>query len=226
MGSLSGFEIVLLEDSGEISARIRKLLEQEGAIIVEARTARSGIAACAEVYPHLVLCDLGMIGHGGFHFICEIKKHHALRAVPVLALSAPGDKAGILRGMQLGAADCLLKPLNAQLLMQKAARLLANTPYPGRGFGASDRPRASLTVPAEIVRAGEGGLAVEAPVALGREADVKLDSPLLAQFGLQDALLRTADAPALPCENGSYVNDLNLLGLDPRVAKAMRGIAP
>src|SRR5438128_1179360 len=105
MGSLSGFEIVLLEDSAELALQIRKILEADGALVTEARTARSGVAACVETYPHLVISDLSLIGHGGFQFLVEAKKLADIRRIPVLALGSPDDKQGILRAMRLGATD-------------------------------------------------------------------------------------------------------------------------
>jgi CheY-like chemotaxis protein len=222
MGTLHGFEILLIEDAADLGSQIRRVLETHGATVSEARTARSGLVASIEVFPHLIVCDLGLVGAGGFQFLTELKRTPELAKVPVLALSGSGDKASILRAMSLGASSCLLKPVQANMLIQRVEKLLSDSAFGKMSFTVPERRHAQVTVPMEIIRVGEGGFTIEAPVSLGPELAVRLDSPLLQQLGCADVITRTTAQSARPVEEGGFINEINLLGVAPKVAKAIR----
>lgn len=222
MGLFRGKEILLLEDAGDLLLQIRQVLEADGALVEDTKTARSGLAAANETLPHLIIVDLNLVGAAAVQFLTEVKKLPRLAKIPVLVLGKAREKEAILRATQLGAADCLLKPFNATLLIDKVEKLLTTNPYPTRRFGELERPQIRLTVPAEIVNVDEGGFLIEAPVMLGRETEIKLDAPLLEQLGCANATTRSTTRAPRPAAQGGYVNEINLLGIGPKVAKAIR----
>src|SRR4051794_33503132 len=120
MGSLLGTEILLIEDATELTKLYRRVLEADGATVHEASTAKSGIVAASELYPHLIVCDLGLMGHGAFQFLAALKKAQPLARIPLLTLSQATEKADILRARALGVEECLLKPFQASQLTARA----------------------------------------------------------------------------------------------------------
>jgi len=222
MALFRGKEILLLEDAAELLLQVRQVLEADGALIEDTRTVRSGLAAAHEMLPHLVIVDLNLVGSGGIQFLTEAKKLPRLAKIPILVLGKAREKDLILRATQLGAADCLLKPFSATLLIDKVEKLLTYNPYQLKRFAENERPRVRLTVPAEIVNVDEGGFLIEAPVMLGRESEIKLDAPLLDQLGCSNATTRSTTRAPRPAAQGGYVNEINLLGIGPKVAKAIR----
>ena len=222
MALFRGKEILLLEDAADLLLQIRQVLEADGALVEDARTVRSGIAAANETLPHLIIVDLNLTGAVALQFLSEFKRHPQLAHIPILTMGKAREKEAILRASQLGASDCLLKPFNAALLIDKVERLLANNPYQTRRFRDDERPQARLTVPAEVVTVDESGFMIEAPVMLGRETVVELDAPLLEQLGCTNATMRTTSRAPRPAAQGGYVNEINLLAIGPKVAKTIR----
>lgn len=216
-------EILILEDAADLLLQMRQVLEADGALVEDARTAKSGLALATEMLPHLIIVDLNLTGMGAFQFLADLKKASRLGKIPLLVVGKSREKELIVRATQLGATDCLLKPFHAALLVDKVEKLLATNPYLPRKFEGTERPDMRITVPAEIVTVDERGFMIEAPVMLGREASVQLDAPLMEELGCTHATTRTTSRAPRPASKGGYVNEINLLGIAPKVAKAIRG---
>ena len=99
-------------------------------------------------------------------------------------------------------------------------KLLATSSLLASQLRPGDR-RKRLDGAAEIVTVDESGFLIEAPVMLGRETEVKLDRRCSISWGVQCNTLTTSRAPR-PAAQGGYVNEINLLGIGPKVAKAIR----
>lgn len=217
-----GKEILILEDAADLLLQMRQVLGGDGAMVEDTRTARSGLASAQEILPHLIIVDLSLTGGGALQFLLEIKKLPHLAPIPILVLGHAREKELIVRATKLGATDCLLKPFTAALLVDKVEKLLVINPYLPFRLEPSDQRQVRITVPTEIVTMDEGGFRIEAPVMLGRESEIKVDAPLLDQLGCSNAHTRTTERAPRPVAQGGYINEINLLGIGPKVAKTIR----
>ena len=105
--------LLLVEDDDAIAAPMARGLEREGFTVTRAVT---GVAALAASGYDLVLLDLGMPDMDGFA-IC-----HQLRArseVPIIVVTARGDEADRVVGLELGADDYLVKPFGFRELVAR-----------------------------------------------------------------------------------------------------------
>ena len=105
--------LLLVEDDDAIAQPMARGLEREGFEVARATT---GAAALAASDYDLVLLDLGMPDMDGFA-IC-----HQLRArstVPIIVVSARGDEADRVVGLELGADDYLVKPFGFRELVAR-----------------------------------------------------------------------------------------------------------
>jgi len=73
---------------------------------------------------HLVLTDLVMPGMGGLELVRQIRQHDQI--VPVVFLSAFGDRATMAKATQMGAVDFLTKPFRADFLSDLVRRNLGD----------------------------------------------------------------------------------------------------
>ena len=135
--------LLLVEDDDAIAQPMTRGLEREGFEVARATT---GAAALAASDYDLVLLDLGMPDMDGFA-IC-----HQLRArstVPIIVVSARGDEADRVVGLELGADDYLVKPFGFRELV---ARIRAVSRRAGNR-GPEDLPSEVTTI---------GALAIDA----------------------------------------------------------------
>lgn len=72
----------------------------------------------------LAVLDLTMPGYDGMTLLKMMKSDDKLSAVPVVFLSAKHMGPDALEGLNMGAADCITKPFNANEVLTRCARLL------------------------------------------------------------------------------------------------------
>ena len=116
----------LVVDDNAVNRQIlRRILEADGH---EAALAGSGeealeLLAAPAVAFDVVFLDIVMPGMDGFEVLQQIKAQHAFSHIPVIMVSALEDVASVARCLRAGAADYLVKPIDATLLR---ARLFAS----------------------------------------------------------------------------------------------------
>jgi signal transduction histidine kinase len=82
-------------------------------------TATNGREALAQIQTYrldMVLLDILMPEVDGYQVLQLLKADSRLRSIPVIMISAAGDIDKVVRCIELGAEDCLVKPLNSVLL--------------------------------------------------------------------------------------------------------------
>ena len=89
-----------------------------------ATSGTQGLALAHQSAPDLILLDVMMPFVDGYQVYRQIKANVKLQAIPVIFVTALKDYDAELRGLQLGAADYLTKPINAQIARQRIRNLL------------------------------------------------------------------------------------------------------
>jgi CheY-like chemotaxis protein len=107
---LSGVEVLVVEDEPDARELIRTMLEQLGAGVVTASSAKEGLAALDQGPLHVLLSDIEMPGMDGYSFMRAVRERSVDRGgqIPAAALTAyarPEDRDAALRaGFQLHVA--------------------------------------------------------------------------------------------------------------------------
>ena len=102
-------KIVIVEDDKFLRELITQKVQKEGYQVVEATNGEEGVAKTKAEKPDLVLLDLILPGIDGFEVLRQIKEDSEISGIPVVILSNLGQKDDVERGIQLGAADYLVK---------------------------------------------------------------------------------------------------------------------
>ena len=111
--------ILLVEDERSIIEPLAAALEREGFRTELAGTAAQAIEKAGTVDPDLVLLDLMLPDGSGYDVTRELR---ARSSVPIVMLTARGDEADRIVGLELGADDYIVKPFSAR---EVAARIRA-----------------------------------------------------------------------------------------------------
>ena len=111
--------ILLVEDERSIVEPLAAALEREGFRTEIAGTVADALAKAAEVDPDLVLLDLMLPDGSGYDVTRELRSRSS---VPIVMLTARGDEADRVVGLELGADDYVVKPFSAR---EVAARIRA-----------------------------------------------------------------------------------------------------
>ncbi len=124
--------LLVIEDDLPFRRSIVTYLEDSGYRVIEASEGEEGTRLFQREKPDLVLTDLRMPVMGGLGFISWLKVASPL--TPVLVITGTGDQNAIATALDLGARQCILKPIVDLKMLEKAiARLLSRElPMPAR----------------------------------------------------------------------------------------------
>ena len=113
--------IFLVEDDKAIAKNLVLLLRSEGFTVTHAPTQSEALAALAENKFDLALIDISLPDGNGFTVCTEIKE---TQDVPVIFLTASGDEASVVTGLNIGADDYITKPFRPRELIARIGTAL------------------------------------------------------------------------------------------------------
>jgi two-component system cell cycle response regulator DivK len=116
-------KILVVEDVEFNRDLVVQLLEDTYEVLT-AVDGSEGIRIAEHERPDLILMDLALPVIDGWEATRRIRAHAALRAIPIIALSAHAMRGDKERALQSGCDDYLSKPLDEDLLFAKLARFL------------------------------------------------------------------------------------------------------
>ena len=126
--------ILLVEDEESITTPLAEALERDGFRAEVAHTVADGLAKGKTVRPDLVLLDIGLPDGSGLDVCRELRSSSS---VPIIILSARGEEADRVVGLELGADDYVVKPFSAREVIARIRAVLRRTGAPP---GAGDGP--------------------------------------------------------------------------------------
>ena len=141
--------ILLVEDEPAIAEPLAETLTREGFHLEVAGTAAGAVEAAGRVRPDLILLDLMLPDGSGFDVCREVRRDSQ---VPIIMLTARGDEADRVIGLELGADDYVVKPFSAREVTARVRAVLRRTataaPPPARATPTRrSRSPASASIP-------------------------------------------------------------------------------
>jgi DNA-binding response OmpR family regulator len=113
--------IFLVEDDKAIAKNLVLLLRSEGFAVKHAPTRSEALGALAENKFDLALVDISLPDGNGFAVCTEIKR---TQDIPVIFLTASGDEASVVTGLNMGADDYITKPFRPRELIARIGAAL------------------------------------------------------------------------------------------------------
>ncbi len=121
-------KILIAEDEPDIRDLLIFTLQYAGHSVVAANDGFEALQLAESDQPDLAMLDVRMPRMTGYEACRQIKAGPATHTIPVVFLSAKGQDAEILAGMESGAVAYLLKPFDPAELVAQVSELLARYP--------------------------------------------------------------------------------------------------
>ncbi|HEU5040320.1 MAG TPA: response regulator [Gemmatimonadales bacterium] len=119
--------VLLIEDEPQMRRYLTATLRAQGFQVVEAATAREGLAQAAGRNPDLVLLDLGLPDRDGLEVARAIRRS---ARTPIIVISARGQEHDKVSALDLGADDYLTKPFGLPELLARIRVALRHSAVP------------------------------------------------------------------------------------------------
>lgn len=152
--------VLVVEDDDSVGAPLCGLLRHHGFEVTRARTARSALdAAVTAGGVDVVLLDLGLPDRDGTAVLGDLRR---ISQVPVIVVTARGDVAARLHGLNLGADDYVVKPYDVRELVARihavSRRLRREELTPAVGTRAVEVAGLRIDEDARTVTQGDGAV--------------------------------------------------------------------
>jgi two-component system sensor histidine kinase/response regulator len=113
----SMYKILIVEDTLAIREEIFDILVMENYTVFQAENGEIGFEIALKENPDLIISDILMPELNGIEMFEKLQTHKKTIGIPLIFLSAKGEKEDIRKGMNLGAEDYLTKPINVNDLL-------------------------------------------------------------------------------------------------------------
>ncbi len=109
---MTGSRILVVDDSEMARRQINFFLKKDGYEVYEAKSGEEALWLVHEVDPELILMDVSMDGMDGMETCRRLKEDEDNSTLPVIFLSAKGERDEIVNGFKAGAIDYIVKPFH------------------------------------------------------------------------------------------------------------------
>ncbi|HLJ25146.1 MAG TPA: response regulator [Candidatus Angelobacter sp.] len=117
-------QILIVEDKATSRELLRTVLEKQGYTVLEAQDGEEALRQLRRATPDLVLLDLQIPVHNGYHVLREIRSDNRLTAIPVVALTASAMQGDREKALAAGFTGYIAKPVSLTQLRDEVNRLL------------------------------------------------------------------------------------------------------
>ena len=144
---MARLKIAVIDDATMIRDLIKKFIRQNfpDAFIFDANNGQTGMNMLRKQPVDLILCDWEMPEMDGEELLHWVRKDDKLKDVPFIMVTSRGDKEFVVKAIQSGVSDYLVKPFNNKQFLEKVfkalkrhgvdlpASMIASKPETGRG---------------------------------------------------------------------------------------------
>ncbi len=205
--------ILVVEDDALIRNNLAELLGEVGFDVATADNGADGVALARGRLPDLVICDIMLPKLDGYAVLRSLREDPATAGVPLIFLTAKGERAEVRLGMNLGADDYLTKPFTiSEVLEAVNTRLRRHDEVVARARKAVEREaEAALEVASTPAYAPADGVVVFDPSMralydqAARAAASAINVLILGENGVGKEILARAIHNLSPRAKGPFV---------------------
>jgi len=132
--------ILVVDDEENILELVEYNLSKEGYEVKCISTGEDALKYARSEMPDLVILDLMLPGVDGLEVCRTLKNDPKTQAIPIVILTAKGEEADIVTGLELGAEDYVTKPFSPRVLVARVRAALR------RKHAAPVDPNVSLAI--------------------------------------------------------------------------------
>ena len=118
------FHILVVDDDDRIRELVKEYLEENNFLITTAKNSVDAKKKLEGIKFDLIVLDIMMPGQSGLSLTKEIKKENSM---PIILLTAKGETANRIEGLEIGADDYLGKPFEPKELLLRVKNILNKT---------------------------------------------------------------------------------------------------
>lgn len=117
-------KILVVDDEEDILELVRYNLAREGYTVVCAASGEAALKTAASDPVDLIILDLMLPGIDGLEVARRLRQNSGTKETPIVMLTAKGEEADIVTGLELGADDYVTKPFSPRILIARVKAVI------------------------------------------------------------------------------------------------------
>ncbi len=169
-------KVLLVDDDKKLLKLVKEYLEGYGFQVLTLPDGSAVMETVVAKAPDIIILDIMLPGRDGLAVLKEVRTEHS---VPVIMLTAKGEDADRIVGLELGADDYLPKPFNPRELLARLKAVLRRPPHLDEMASGQDKGR--------IIKVGGVSLNLAKQTLMLDEKEVPLSS---TEYRILEALMK------------------------------------
>ena len=116
--------VLIVEDEPEIAKLIEYHLAREGMACTITDSGKTALHIASSKQPDIIVLDRMLPDHDGMDVCRGLKNDPETRGIPIVMVTAKGEDADIISGLELGAEDYVVKPFSTKVLVARIKNVL------------------------------------------------------------------------------------------------------
>ena len=121
---MSNEHVLVVDDEEDLLELVRYNLARNGFKVTGVTSGEAGLKMAREQSPDLIVLDLMLPGINGLEVCKTLKGDTTTKHLPIIMLTARGEEADVVAGLELGADDYLTKPFSPRVLEARVKAVL------------------------------------------------------------------------------------------------------
>jgi len=117
-------KILIVEDEEDLREIMLYNFKREGYEVITVDTGEDGLTKAKSMMPDIILLDLMLPKMSGLDVCLNLKQDKSTKNIPIIMVSAKGEEADIVCGLEIGADDYVAKPYSPRVLLARVRALL------------------------------------------------------------------------------------------------------
>jgi len=217
--------ILIVDDQQSVLMTLEALLTSENHLVTACTNVLDAVAKLNSEPFDLVISDVVMSGGGsGLALLRTIRTQPKWASLPVILLTGKREKSDVEKGIQAGANDYVVKPIDPTLLLAKIKNLLTKSTTDTPQFAeAPVNAKGEFETKTEILSISEIGCTLLSNMFSSGGALVRLHSEVFKEVGLGSPVtLRVLSVEAVEAPEGLHKIRGNFVGLTEKELTPLR----
>jgi len=117
--------LLIVDDEAKLLRAVAVTLREEGYEVATARSGAEALVAVNASVPHLIISDIRMPGMDGYQLARALRASPRTELIPVIFLTAKGERKDRLAGIRAGVDAYLTKPFDPEELLAVVSNILS-----------------------------------------------------------------------------------------------------
>ena len=143
-----GLRVLVIDDSPTIVALLKRMLQQNQLVVLEAFDAESGIEIARKEVPDLIFLDIVLPGMDGFNALRTLRRDPITKHLPIIMISGNAQATEQFYVQRIGADDFMKKPFSRAEVFMRIEALLDAENIPRHGTKPGTRAEAAAAADA------------------------------------------------------------------------------